>query len=105
MSQNEWSILKSPLVTERTTALKEKYNQYVFRVDTSTTKGMVKDTVQKLFKVHVKQVRTVHMPGKLKRLSQGKPSGKRSDWKKAIVTLKKGDTIDLNSSVGSVNRE
>ncbi len=100
MSQNEWSILKSPHITERSSSLKQKYNQYVFKVNPNVTKGMVKDSIQKLFKVTVEKVRTVNVPGKWKRLSQGRPLGKRSDWKKAIVTLKKGDEIKLEEMQG-----
>lgn len=90
---NQWQILKSPVITERSTLLKEKCNQYVFKVEPKATKAEIKETVSKLFKVEVEKVRTANFFGKSRRLAAGRPQGQRPDWKKAIVTLKKGQEI------------
>ena len=82
-----------PVMTERSTLLQEKFNQYVFEVTRASTKTDVKNAVQELFKVKVEKVRTMKMPGKFRRFGRG--GGYRSDWKKAVVTLKAGDKIDL----------
>ena len=92
---NEFNILKSAVITERSTFLKEKFNQYIFKVDPGSTKGQIKDAVQKIFKVEVEKIRTANLPGKLRRLAAGRPEGRRPDWKKAIVTLKKGQEIKI----------
>lgn len=95
MSLNEFSIFKSAVVTERTTILKDKFNQYVFKVDPQATKGQIKSAVKKLFNVDVEKVRTANYHGKLRRLAAGRPQGKRPDWKKAFITLKKGQEIKV----------
>jgi large subunit ribosomal protein L23 len=86
-------IIRRPLVTEKSTQQKEKSNQYAFEVDPKANKIEIQSAVERLFKVKVFQVRTVRVQGKMKRL--GRKYGKRSDWKKAIVTLKEGDRIDF----------
>jgi large subunit ribosomal protein L23 len=86
------SLLKRPLLTERSTLLKEKYGQYCFEVDPKATKGDIKRAVQEAFKVKVSAVRTMKVPGKQRRM--GRTTGFRSDWKKAIVTLEKGQKIE-----------
>ena len=95
MSFSELNVIQSPVVTERTTLLKEKHNQYVFRVHPDSTKGQIKQAVKNLFKVEVEKVRTANFTGKLRRLAAGRPQGRRPDWKKAIVTLKRGQQINL----------
>ena len=82
-----------PVMTERSTILKEKFNQYVFEVPKTSAKGDIKRAVQELFKVTVENVRTATLPGKFRRYGRG--GGYRSDWKKAVVTLKDGQKIDL----------
>jgi large subunit ribosomal protein L23 len=82
-----------PVMTERSTALKEKFNQYVFEVSRQSTKTDVKKAVEEIFKVTVTRVRTMAVRGKYRRFGQG--GGYRADWKKAIVTLKSGNSIDL----------
>ena len=86
-------IIRRPLVTEKSTQQKEKGNQYAFEVDPKANKIEIQSAVERLFKVTVFQVRTCGVMGKVKRL--GRKSGKRPDWKKAIVTLKEGDRIDF----------
>ncbi len=92
---NILEVIQSPVVTERSTILKEKQNKYVFRVQPSSTKPQIKEAVEKLFKVDVEKVHTSNYDGKMRRLSQGRPQGRRADWKKAIVTVKKGQEIKI----------
>jgi len=87
------SIIKSPLVTERGTQLRESQNKYLFKVDKDANKLEIKQAIQDLFKVRVTKVTTQIVPGKMKRL--GRFEGRRPDWKKAIVTLAEGDRIEL----------
>lgn len=82
-----------PLMTERSTALKQAHNQYVFEVKPVSTKTDVKRAVEEIFKVNVTRVRTMNVRGKFRRFGRG--GGYRSDWKKAIVTLKEGQSIEL----------
>ena len=95
---NPYQILARPLLTERSTILKEKYNQYVFEVIPSATKPDIKRAVQEIFKVKVEKVRTMNVLGQDKRV--GRSAGKRPDWKKAIVTLGEGQKIDLVEQAG-----
>jgi len=88
-----YSQIVRPVLTERSTQLKEKFNQYVFEVALVSSKTDIKRAVEQLFKVTVERVRTMRVPGKYRRYGRG--GGYRSDWKKAVVTLKKGDAIDL----------
>ncbi len=83
-------ILKKPIVTERSTLLKEQ-NKYVFAVEPTATKGQIREAVQAAFKVNVLAVNTARMPGKLRR--RGARFGYSSDWKKAVVTIKAGQQI------------
>ena len=86
-------ILKRPIVTERASAMTERFNQVMFEVEKTSTKHEIRDAVEALYGVKVTDVRTLIVPGKLKR--RGRSMGKRPAWKKAIVTLKKGDVIDF----------
>jgi large subunit ribosomal protein L23 len=86
-------IIKKPLITEKATILKEKENKYVFMVDKAVSKGQIKQAVEELFKVVVENVHTAIIPGKLRRM--GAHAGYRPDWKKAIVKVKKGQTIKM----------
>jgi len=90
---NAYAHITRPVMTERSTILKEKFNQYVFEVPRSSDKTQVKRAIEEIFKVKVEAVRTMRMPGKFRRFGRG--GGYRSEWKKAIVSLKKGDKIDL----------
>ena len=87
------AILVRPLLTERGTRLQEKSNQYVFQASLGATKTDVKNAVEKMFKVKVEQVRTMVLPGKFRRFGRG--GGMKPDWKKAIVTVAKGQKIDF----------
>ena len=86
-------IIRKPLVTEKSTQLKDLSNQYAFEVDRKANKIEIQSAIERLFKVKVTDVRTSNVLGKMKRL--GRKYGKRPDWKKAIVTLKEGDRIDF----------
>ena len=86
-------IIRRPLVTEKSTQLKDANRQYVFEVYHAANKLEIQSAVERLFKVKVTEVRTANVLGKLKRL--GRKYGKRPDWKMAIVTLKEGDRIDF----------
>ncbi len=85
-------VLVRPLITEKGTALKEA-NKYLFEVHRSANKVEIRRAIEQAFKVTVVGVHTVAARGKRKRL--GKFVGKTPDWKKAIATLKPGDTIEV----------
>ena len=87
------TILRRPLLTEKATIAREMENEYVFEVDTRANKIQIKAAVESRFDVRVKSVRTINMRGKSKRM--GLHQGKRADWRKALVTLEEGQTIDL----------
>lgn len=84
-------ILKSPLVTEKSTFAKESQRTLTFRVARDANKTEIKDAVEKIFKVKVESVRTANCHGKTRR--QGRYSGRRPDWKKAYVTLREGEKM------------
>ena len=86
----------SPKVTEKATALSE-FNKVVFKVHSSANKKTIKKSVEKIFKVNVVKINTVNLKGKTK-LIRGKKSFK-AGYKKAIITLKKGQSIDLSTGV------
>ena len=83
-----FDVIKKPLVTEKSTLLKETQNTYVFKVDPRATKPMIKKSVEQLFKVKVDSVRTVMNTGRYKRV--GKTTGRTKNWKKAFVSLREG---------------
>ena len=87
-----FDVLKAPKMTEKTLSLKEQTNQYAFEDNTRANKVQIKDCIEKTFKVSVLGVRTMNVRGKKKRM--GKYQGYKSSWKKALVTLKQGDTIE-----------
>jgi large subunit ribosomal protein L23 len=86
-------ILRKPHVTEKTSKLQEKYNQFTFFVDVNANKIEIKREIESKFKVSVTDVNTVNYDGRKARV--GKYFGKKSDFKKAIVTLAKGDKLDI----------
>ena len=90
-------IVQRPLLTEKGTRLKENANQYLFRVAKRANKVEIKRAIETLFKVTVTDVRTLPVRGKARRL--GRFQGRRADWKKAIATLKAGDSIELYEGV------
>lgn len=90
-------IIKSPLVSEKSTNLRAEQNKYVFEVDRKANKVQIKRAVEELFKVQVEEVTTMMMHGRPKKL--GRFEGRRANWKKALVKLKKGETIELFETV------
>jgi large subunit ribosomal protein L23 len=92
-----YEVVLRPLLTEKGTRLKEEGNQYLFRVAKTANKVEIKQAIEQLFKVAVLEVRTLRSRGKVKRL--GRFQGRRPDWKKAIVTLKEGQSIEVYEGV------
>ena len=88
------TIIRKLLVSEKGTRLKETANQYLFEVAKDANKIEIKAAVEEAFKVKVTGVRTMNRQGKAKRLRTAS-YGKTSDWKRAVVTLKDGDSINL----------
>jgi large subunit ribosomal protein L23 len=88
-----YSVLKRPLFTEKNDRLKEQFNKYAFEVDIRANKIEIRQAVEQIFGVTVLKVNTMRVHGKVKR--RGRSVGRRPDWKKAIVTLKDGDTIPI----------
>ncbi|MFH1644806.1 MAG: 50S ribosomal protein L23 [Candidatus Omnitrophota bacterium] len=95
MYESPHDIIKSLLRTEKGATL-GAYNKYIFWVSESANKVQVKKAVEEIFKVTVTKVNTLNMPGKPKRVRYH--LGKTASWKKAVVTLKTGDSIDVASS-------
>lgn len=91
-----YDVIRTPVITEKSTALSES-NKIVFKVPVDSNKKEVKEAVEKIFGVKVASVNTVKVHGKTKRF-KGK-IGKRSDAKKAIVTLKDGESVDVFGGV------
>ena len=86
-------IIILPIITERAATMKEQHNKVVFQVAVDANKNEIRDAIESLFGVRVKAVRTMNIKGKLKRM--GRFEGRRASWKKAIVTLSEGDTLDF----------
>ena len=84
-------VLQLPVITEKSTTLKENQRTIAFKVLRDANKIEIKDAVEKIFKVKVQSVRTATFHGKKRR--QGRYSGRRPDWKKAYVTLKEGEKM------------
>ena len=89
---NLYEVLRRPLITEKSTVLQME-NKYAFEVAGEASKPQIKQAVEKAFKVKVTGVNVMMVPGKRRRL--GRRMVSRPPWKKAIVTLKAGDKIEL----------
>lgn len=94
-------IIVKPIVTEKMTDLGEKLNRFAFAVDKDANKIEIKAAVEALYEVTVTSVNTMVYAGKIKTrfTKSGVQSGKSKSFKKAIVTLKEGDTIDFYSNI------
>jgi large subunit ribosomal protein L23 len=92
-----YQVLKRPLITEKGTRRKEQANQIIFEVDRGANKVMVRNAVESIFKVKVLSVRMMNVKGKERRI--GRNAGRRPDWKKAIVRLGPGETIEFFEGV------
>lgn len=95
--RNPHDVIDRALVSEKGTRMREKGNKYAFRVRPNASKIEIKRAVEAIFEVTVEEVRTQNLQGKMKRV--GVNPGRRSSWKKAIVTLKRGDSIELFEEV------
>ena len=90
-------IIKRPLITEKTSIQKELFNQVSFEVDRRANRIEIKKAIETIFKVRVAGVKTMQITGKTKQ--RGRITGKRRDWKKAIVKLMPGERIDFFEGV------
>ena len=97
MRMDSRQIVKRALISEKGSILRERANQFTFEVHTDANKIEIKRAVESIFKVKVENVRTQVMHGKVKRL--GRSMGRRPDWKRAVVTLAKDQTIELFDQV------
>ncbi len=95
--KNLKSIIRRPIITEKATWLKENSNKYAFEVEKKCNKIEIKKAIEELFNVSVLDVRTYSTHGKVR--TRGRFRGKRADWKRAIVTLKDGDSIEFFEGV------
>jgi large subunit ribosomal protein L23 len=93
MMLTDQDVVKRPLITEKSERGRETDQHYAFEVHRDATKIQVKNAVEKLFGVHVVAIRTAISRGKNKRV--GRSIGRRPNWKKAVVTLREGETISL----------
>lgn len=91
---NLHDILRRPIVTEKNTLLGAQ-NKYSFEVAAGATKPMIREAVEKIFKVDVTAVNVVHVPGKLRRVGRQRRPGMTSPWKKAVVTIRPGQRIEF----------
>ncbi|HEY4883438.1 MAG TPA: 50S ribosomal protein L23 [Myxococcales bacterium] len=90
---NRFEIIKRPLDTEKLDRMRDRENKFAFEIDLKANKTEVKQAIEQLFKVKVLDVKTSIVRGKFRRI--GRSEGQRPNWKKAIVTLKEGDAIQL----------
>ena len=97
MSRLPREILIRPLITEESSTLQAEQNKYTFEVHRSATKIDIRNAVETMFDVSVSTVRTMNCLGKDRRV--GRSVGRRPDWKKAIVKLSEGETIDMFGEV------
>ena len=89
-------IIQEPVITEKSTILREG-NKYAFRVDSKANKIQIRQAIESIFSVKVESVRTVNVPSKPKR--QGLLQCRRAGWKKAYVSLKAGDSIEIVENI------
>lgn len=94
---NPYEIIRGPVITEKGTIQKELNNQLTFEVDRKANRVEIRHAIEKVFNVRVEKVRTMQIKGKVKRL--GRTTGKRRDWKKAVVTLAEGQNIEFFEGV------
>lgn len=95
MIQDVYTIIKQPIVTEKTTISNERSNAYTFLVDMRANKIEIKNAIEKIFKVKVDKVRTQIRKGKPRRVRF--KMGYQPDWKRAVVTLREGQKIEMGT--------
>lgn len=95
------SVLKKPIITEKMSKLGEKLGHYGFIVDNKANKIQIRQAIEKMYSVTVDRVNTMNIPGKIRtrQTKNGMTKGSTGAFKKAVVTLKKGDTIDFYSNI------
>jgi large subunit ribosomal protein L23 len=91
-----YDVIRAPHISEKATELADKKRQMVFEVRPDATKPVIKAAVEKMFNVQVERVTVLNVRGKSKRT--GRFAGRRSDWKKAYVSLKEGQDIDFSGT-------
>ena len=96
-------ILRAPVISEKSSAAQQDKNTLVFKVLKDATKDEIKAAVETVFNVKVEAVRTLNFQGKVRRTARG--FGKRSDWKKAYVTLPEGTQLDIEDASQQTNKE
>ncbi|MCI7252707.1 MAG: 50S ribosomal protein L23 [Succinivibrio sp.] len=97
------NILRAPVISEKSSAAQQDKNTLVFKVLKDATKDEIKAAVETVFNVKVEAVRTLNFQGKVRRTARG--FGKRSDWKKAYVTLPEGTQLDIEDASQQTNKE
>ena len=97
MKLSIYDVVIGPVFTEKATFLKDEMNQYVIKVHPKAKKRQIKEAIEKIFKVNVKKIQVINVKGKPKRL--GRYEGRRSNWKKAIITLQENQTIPFFEGV------
>lgn len=97
------NILRAPVISEKSSAAQQDKNTLVFKVLKDATKDEIKAAVETLFNVKVEAVRALNFQGKVRRTARG--FGKRSDWKKAYVTLPEGTQLDIEDASQQTNKE
>ena len=95
--RKHYNIIIEPIITEKSNTQKEEAQQVTFKVPLWATKIQIREAVEKVFEKKVLDVKTMKVKGKVKRL--GRHTGKRPDWKKAIIKLKPGERIDFFEGV------
>jgi large subunit ribosomal protein L23 len=93
-----WTVIRHPVLSEKSNNLQRKANTYVFSVDVAANKPDIKRAIETAYKVKVEDVRTIRVKGKAKgkaRRAWNLTLGRRKDWKKAYVTLAEGSRLDL----------
>lgn len=95
MKLNVYDVIQEPLITEKITRESEKLRKYGFCVHTHANKKQIKAAIEKVFNVHVIRVNTLNNSGKWRRVRH--QPGQTAAWKKAIVTLKPGEKIDITA--------
>ena len=95
MKLDMYNVIQEPLITEKITKETEKLHKYAFRVHPKASKKDVKSAVEKIFNVHVTKVNTINNSGKWRRVRY--QPGKTASWKKAVVTVKAGEKIDITA--------
>jgi large subunit ribosomal protein L23 len=98
MSKNIYSVIRRPIISEKSIKLRETLNQVTFEVSRTANKFEVRRAVEALLEAKVSSVNTMIVRGKEKRM--GKYTGRRPNWKKAVVTLQEGETIEALDLVG-----